>query len=130
MLDPEEVAAVVGIGEWGGEDAWLGGCGGKGSAGELAEGRENEEQGGDEGGHRVAGEPEQIGAVASSAKKRFPGFHGDAPEIEVESEVDGGLLDEVVISDGCATDGDHNLGLGGGVFEGGPGGGWVIGDVA
>lgn len=72
---------------------------------------------GDERRHGISRQAEPVARAESSPGKRFPGFDGDAPQLELSTQRGEGLLEEVGVADGHAAGGDDEMAGSGGVAQ-------------
>ena len=72
--------------------------------------RPHEEDGADQARHRIAGEAEHARLLDAAEHQRLAGAHGDPPEIERQPGLLERVLDEIVVADRGAADGQHHVG--------------------
>lgn len=106
---PEHVQPVSTIDEWFGETRGHPAPKNLRFAFELTEGGPDQELPRHERGNRVAWKPEPVGVSESSPGEGFSGFHRDAPEIEVPSELGEGFLEQIGVPDGHPAGGHHEV---------------------
>ena len=81
------------------------------TAAHLQQGRTAEDLEADHGGDRVAGKPEEGGALEDTEGRGHAGPNRYLPEFYLPAHVDQGIPYQIVITHGYATGGDQDIGL-------------------